>query len=549
LTDEQKRQVDVHTLHKYARSVVEQNHGTAEWKFAPHFRIIGQTWKDVVWHDVLLLSEQEPESYKRKDFEKQIHEDTFDGSPEWQELKTTYYTLCRYYNAAGFSDLILRAKDALAENPALNQHHYFIIDEYQDFNASEERLLERITGSASGRLTVGDGDQVLYETLKSGKASLIRAIYANTSVVNAMLAFCGRCDFHITKAASHFIKLRGDPGSISKVYLPISEEAGSMKVQVVACAAPSAAVDYIRKFIEDHKAEIEQRKADLASGTSKDAHLLILSPSGSINFYKLSGARDELFELIRPYLESAEEFSEDYYMVLNYYSLATYPANNFTLRKVLHHERVSDTAILPLLKAGIQEGKALCSMDAECIKYALAKAAKVREIIDSKSEAEEKTKLLADHIALFDLKRLQADLEKKAINKDQAEVIEHQEEEDAELEEIKVKPMCAVELLTIVGSKGLSADHVIVIGFDSVNMNWVTKNAFFVAMTRARKSLHLITCLKAGGATRAHEFLDQLPDRHLEFQRYTKSARASVPCNGRNRFIGYLRYLVAQSRR
>ncbi len=30
LTDEQKQQVDVLTLHKYARSVVEQNHGTLE---------------------------------------------------------------------------------------------------------------------------------------------------------------------------------------------------------------------------------------------------------------------------------------------------------------------------------------------------------------------------------------------------------------------------------------------------------------------------------------------------------------------------------------
>jgi hypothetical protein len=42
LSDEQKAQVDVHTLHKYARSVVEQSGGTTEWKFAPHFRIIGQ---------------------------------------------------------------------------------------------------------------------------------------------------------------------------------------------------------------------------------------------------------------------------------------------------------------------------------------------------------------------------------------------------------------------------------------------------------------------------------------------------------------------------
>jgi hypothetical protein len=133
---------------------------------------------------------------------------------------------------------------------------------------------------------------------------------------------------------SHFIKLRGDPETIAKIYLPISDEAGAIKVQVVGCATPTTAVDYIRKFVEDHTAEIEQRKIDLASGISKDAYLLILSPSGAVSFYRPNGARDELLELIRPYSERAEEFSEDYYMVLNYYSLAGYPSNNFTFRKV-----------------------------------------------------------------------------------------------------------------------------------------------------------------------------------------------------------------------
>jgi ATP-dependent exoDNAse (exonuclease V) alpha subunit len=40
---------------------------------------------------------------------------------------------------------------------------------------------------------------------------------------------------------------------------------------------------------------------------------------------------------------------------------------------------------------------------------------------------------------------------------------------------------------------------VIIIGFDNVNMSWVTRNAFYVAMTRARRSLHIVTALKAGG--------------------------------------------------
>jgi hypothetical protein len=133
-----------------------------------------------------------------------------------------------------------------------------------------KNLLGQIIDKAKSILVVGDDDQVLYETLKSGKASLIRDIYRNTTAANAMLPFCGRCDFHITRTADYFIKQAADPDSIKKIYLPISEAGESQKVQIVACAAPSTAVEYIRKFIEDHKTDIDQRKADLAAGKAKD---------------------------------------------------------------------------------------------------------------------------------------------------------------------------------------------------------------------------------------------------------------------------------------
>jgi len=169
--------------------------------------------------------------------------------------------------------------------------------------------------------------------------------------------------------------------------------------------------------------------------------------------------------------------------------------------------------------------------------------------LDSKETIKKKVEALAKHIQIDDLKLLDRDFERQALDKRRIEAIEHQDEEEAELEEIEVKQMSAVELMTIVGAKGLSADHVIIIGFDNVNMNWVTRNAFFVAKTRARKSLHLITALKAGGATRPHTFLDHLPDAHLEFSRYTKTTRTQQACDGRNGFLRYLTKLTAQGSR
>ena len=111
-------------------------------------------------------------------------------------------------------------------------------------------------------------------------------------------------------------------------------------MQVVACATPSTAVDYIRKFIQDHKKEIDQRKAELTEGRAKDAYLLVLSPSRAANFYKPHGARDKLFNLVAAYRDEGRKFSDEYYKVLSYYSLANYPSNNFTFRKVLYYEGV-----------------------------------------------------------------------------------------------------------------------------------------------------------------------------------------------------------------
>ena len=109
--------------------------------------------------------------------------------------------------------------------------------------------------------------------------------------------------------------------------------------------------------------------------------------------------------------------------------------------------------------------------------------------------------------------------------------------------------MAAVELMTIVGSKGLSADHVIIIGFDNVNIGWVTRNAFYVAMTRARRSLHIITALKAGGAARPHDYLDALPDENLEFSKYTKGGRTLTVLGSRIDLKVYLEFLARQVRR
>ena len=193
-----------------------------------------------------------------------------------------------------------------------------------------------------------------------------------------------------------------------------------------------------------------------------------------------------------------------------------------------------------LIAKAMRDAQNLCDLALKEIKDALSKCNEIKAILDTKDTVAEKLEQICNLISVADKENLQKDLERKTINQEGAPSLEHAEEEEAWLEEIEVKRMGAVELMTIVGSKGLSADHVIIIGFDDVNMRWATKNAFYVAMSRARKSLHILTALKSGGSKQAHEFLCQLPEDHIEFYSYKKKNHTKSPLNGRQGFTNYL---------
>ncbi len=536
LTDAQKSDITASTLHKFARSIVEQNHGTTEWRFQPHFRIIGQFWKDVVWSDVLAFYPALDRGvYTWKKFEEQLYNANFDESADWQGLKKAYFKLCQFYNAAGFGDLILRAKDALAENADLNVSNYFIIDEYQDFNSAEDALINQLVNEPKGLLVVGDDEQVLYEKLKSGKPTLIRGLYQNNDYVNGMLPFCGRSSFHITKSAGHFIQQGREAECIEKIYLPIKTTDDKPKVQVIACATAPTAVDYIEKFIGDNKTAIDERKTELAEGEENDAFLLILTPAKDIDFYKIKkfDGKKKLDKLMSEYQAENRYFSEDYYKILSYYSLANNPQNNFTFRKVLHYENIAEARVHELIESAMQNNQNFCDLESEETKNAIQKCNEMKTILEAKGQTiEQKIESIARHIAVTDQNRLKEDIERKSINQEEVTEIEHQEEEEAELEEIEVRKMGAVELMTIVGAKGLSADHVIIIGFDNVNMSWITKNAFYVAMTRAKKSLHILTALKSGGARQAHNFWRNCQMSTLNTTATRKATAQKINCKG-----------------
>jgi superfamily I DNA/RNA helicase len=509
ISAEDKKRVIVMTLHRHARSIIERNRGTQELKLKANCAVINAEWEEMVWLDaVSLCDEFDPSDYPWVEVEKRL----FDADPPtdgaWGKLRKMHVLLEEFYNALTFQDLILFATQAVRENPELVENTLYIIDEFQDFNRAEDALIREITNESPAQLLVGDDDQVLYDKLKEAHADILRGYYRDTDFVNAMLPFCGRCSIHICRTAEAFLARERESESIRKVFLPLDRSKAEL-VKVVATTSPKVGVEYITTFLDEHKDEIEQRQKGIREGTNKDAAVLILSPSREMRFLNVDGARGALLEALSGYEVADERPGEEYWRVRDYYFVAVNPSSNYIVRKVLAHEGVGQDVVKELLTEALENDKDLADLEHATLKAVLDKCSDIRDVLERDDDPADQAQQLDALLGIAGTSQLSANLEKWPVKKN--------EDPEAESVDIEQKAaISAVELNTIVGAKGLSADHVIVLGCDETNLAYVTSSAFFVALTRARKSLTLLMCVGGGNANILHEFICSLPDEHAE---------------------------------
>jgi superfamily I DNA/RNA helicase len=472
ISDEDKKRVIVMTLHRHARSIIERNHGTQELNLKPNCAVVTADWEEMAWLDAVSLHDEfEPREYPWTEIEKRLFGADPPADGAWGTLRKTQVRLEEFYNALTFHDLILFATQAVRENPELVADTLYIIDEFQDFNLAEDGLIREITTESPAQLLVGDDDQVLYDKLKEAHPDILRGYYKDTSFVNAMLPFCGRCSIHICRT--------------------------------------KVGVDFITKFLEEHDDEIRKREEEIRAGTNKDACVLILTPARDMKFLNVDDARDELVEALSAYEVADERPGEDYWRVRDYYNAAAHPSSNYNVRKVLAYEGVEQEVIRALLTEALESDKDLAELAHESLETTLRKCSDIRDVLESDAEPADQAQQLAARMEVDDAARLASDLEQWPTKK-------NGDSETESLDFDQKEAISAVELSTIVGAKGLSADHVIVLGCDEVNLARTTWSAFFVALTRARKSLTLMTCVGGGGANVLHDFICSLPDEHAE---------------------------------
>jgi superfamily I DNA/RNA helicase len=526
----EKALINVSTLHHLGRSLVERNGGTAALPLGRYVRIIDHYWKEVVWSDVLGFHDTLAEAPFRE-LERQFHEVDPVSDEPWRSLRQTYFALCQLYNAVGFADLIRHSAEAVAENEALIEHRLWIVDEFQDFNQAEADLIAACTRGAHSEVMAGDDDQALYQEMKSSFPAIIRDRYSDEASTKAMLPYSSRCSEHICLGATAFLERHQEPDAIPKVFLPLVMDPVASAIRVVWCSRPQSAVQYVQSFIESHSDAIRKRREDILTGDAKDPFLLILAGPRDIRRF-LGEAAEDLFAAVDAWRIEEAGPGADYFLVTTYRRHSKFPQDNFTLRKVLHYEHVPGDVVHRLLADALRLNVPMSSLDHEVIGACREKCQAVAAILEEGGEASDKARALSDLVAIDNLARLAGDLETFSTEGPSAD-------EDEEI--ATAGSISPIEILTMVGAKGLSSDHVVILGFDPINMGRATPHLFYVAMTRARQSLHLVTAHHARGAEEPHSFLGDIPPEHCEYVKVLAAGEESF--EGHREFMAYVNSL------
>jgi superfamily I DNA/RNA helicase len=360
-----------------------------------------------------------------------------------------------------------------------------LVDEYQDFNRLESSFID-LLATQSAIVIAGDDDQALYSQLRQSSQEFIRNLHIGGDYEVFELPFCMRCPEPVILAVNAILaavqKLGCLNGRIKKPFrhYPPTKGTDSKKyphIQVAECSTQALKTNYFGKYIAHEVRKISA--AEIAESHEKSFPTVLVI--ASIQYLRQ----------IRAHLEE-QGFAVD---------------------------RKPDTKSELTHEAGLQKLKANPESNLGW-----------RIILETDRPPFEK-KVLSDSVKTSaPIHTLLPDDFKAAILKE-AESFQVSTEgipvQEPEVD--KSKPV--IKLTSFEGSKGLSAQHVFVVG---VHENELPKKAsdikdieickFLVSLTRTRKQCHLLTTYRFSGAPkRPSIFLNWVPSAVKKVQKINKA--------------------------
>jgi superfamily I DNA/RNA helicase len=357
-----------------------------------------------------------------------------------------------YYDAVDFDDSVFRTYEALKAHPEyIEVCDLVLIDEYQDFNKLEAGFID-LLASQNPIVIAGDDDQALYAQLRGSSWDFIRSLYRSDEYERFELPFCLRCPEVIVAAVNDVISRalasKQLQGRISKPYQHYEPVKGADSKQyptidLVVTTVQRLNANYFGMYIEQAVASMPKEEIEEAATKGYPAALII----GSKQYLRQIA---EYLEGKGIAIDTKRDNQEPLERARGLDMLADNFDSNLGWRIILHHAE-----------------PAFCK---RILRAAFSKNVNLAEEIPSE---------LKDSI------RSELESRIKATPEDTIETPS------------KTSPM--VKLTSFEGAKGLSAQHVFIVGLhegdlprDPKNIQDIEICRLVVGLTRTRKSCALM---------------------------------------------------------
>lgn len=449
-----------------------------------------------------------------------------------------YERILRLSNAIDYDDQITLASKLLRENEDIRQEYingtkHLLVDEYQDINQAQFEFIELLSrDSRNGLFVVGDDDQSIYG-FRGGDPKFIRSFaeYFGNGCVVYQIDVSLRCAPNILDSAVSVVA-KFDSSRVDKgVYKYINPDSG--QVTIHNCPSDDREAEVIAAIIYG---EIETAKEE----KRKPGEFFVLVPN---RFYAESVGRILTRSGINiDYRSTKENLGFQKLSFFNDWRIN--PESNLATRTVVEMILEGGSTSIPRLRAKGDLPKRIVGMKqiAEIWKLVGQNNTNFLKAINS---AVKKGNLYEEISSkLQELYKLSGGKDTPLFMQKISTYIHPWSSPKSFLEGVskiispakKNRPAFnhVVRILTFQSAKGLEADFVFIVGLEegttprTIAVD-VAEEArlFFVAMTRAKRELHLFHCRKRTGAITFRKvshnlsqsrFLEVLPKDKIETQ-------------------------------
>jgi superfamily I DNA/RNA helicase len=404
-----------------------------------------------------------------------------------------YLARGNYYNAVDFDDSVFRTHKALTESLGqVGGYDLVLIDEYQDFNRMEAALIDMLA-LTNPILIAGDDDQALYSQLRGSSWEFIRQLHRAGEYEVLPLPFCLRCPQVVVDATNDIIlaarqqkHLEGRIDKPFQHYEPIKGEDSKRhpKLSLILTSVQRPNANYFGRYIEEAMKAIPDKEIKEATENGYPAVLIIGS-----NPY-----RREVTEYLEErgyHLDTGRDKQTGLNRSQGLEILKEDPGSNLGWRVLLETDRPSFA----------------------------------RKCIPDTAESGEPL-----------LKRISEDYRNRVLE----EVADYEPQVPPEPPKQDAGEI-TIKVTSYEGAKGLSAQHVFIIGVhegelphDSENIQDIEICKFIVGLTRTRKKCTFL-CTKSFGKQWKYpsQFLKWIRPERLELTRvnaiYWKKTRKCIP--------------------